>query len=151
MALVMNASSEDQSVKVYGSWFTFKSKQIKMIDDNKAHFLFTNCAYLGFVSIPAEFEDADFKSTPEGKAQLKEIEESGIRHRCSYLETLKNNELNSLSVDMKKANDQSDPKLQMSREMIKNLTELSNYKKVQVKEDKEKVAGIDKLLKSIGE
>lgn len=149
MALVMNALPHEVTVQVHGFYFTFKPKQIKQMDDTKVEHLSQRCAHLGFVAVPSEFEDPDYRSTDAGKAKLKEMEETGLKHRIHYLEVLQHNELVSLKADMQKSNDQSDPRLQMSPQMIKQLQELAGYKQAAKKAGAEQVAQIEKLLKDI--
>jgi hypothetical protein len=134
MPFVMNASSKEQTVQAHGAYFTFTSGQIKEMSDSKVYFLSSNKAYLGFVAVPEEFSDPDYKNTAEGKAKLEALRAQGVANRIQHLEWLKNNELNSLRKDMDKANIKSDVASEMTNESTAALTSaLEELKGYQVK------------------
>lgn len=145
MALVMNATAKEVQVKVHGNWFTFKPKQIKVMDDEKVFFLTSTNAYLGFVSLPQSLEDIDYRSSKEGQALLTDAEKRGVEQRVAHLESLKHNELVSLQRDLDQRNLKYDARVDMSKEMIQNLEELASYKKKSKNEEAEKVQAIKKL------
>jgi hypothetical protein len=149
MALVLNASSREQCVQVHGSWFTFKPKQIKHLDDNKAFFLTSNLAGNGFIGLGEEFEDAEYKASKEGKAKFAEIEAAGIENRVRFLSGLLHNETVSMKKDMAKNNDHTDPRLHMSKQMLAQLEELAEYKQKAVNEKKDMAARVAELEKMI--
>jgi hypothetical protein len=130
MPFVMNSSHKERNVCAQGNWFFFKGKQIKNIASDSLAFFFTsNLAYEGLVRLPDAFEDPSYAASPEGKKDLAEAEEKGINARVAFLQSLVDNELNSLKRDMQKNNDQSDPRVHMSKGMIANLEELAEYKR----------------------
>lgn len=151
MPLIMNASSIEQTVKVHGAWFSFKPKQIKTMAEEKVFFLSSSCAYLGFVSVPEELEDLDIRASKEGQAKIKEAEERGIANRVQFLERLKHNELSSLQRDYDLRNDKSDPRVLVSKEMLKNFEELVTYKNKKQDMAQEQVNRIKELEKLLEE
>ena len=150
--LVMNASSQEQSVRVYGSWFTFKPDQIKEMNEDKGLFLTIQCNYLGFVGLPDKInEDIDFKNSDEGKQIIANAKKQGIMNRIQYLERLKQNELVSLQRDIDRAGLKYDARLEMSSGMMKNLEELAGYKSKQQDQNQEKLDRIAEIEKLLGE
>jgi hypothetical protein len=91
MPFVMNASSKEQTVQAHGAYFTFGPGQIKEMSENKVYFLSSAKAYLGFVAIPEEAADVEWRNSPEGKAKIEELRATGIQNRIQHLEWLKNN------------------------------------------------------------
>lgn len=153
MALILNASSRPQKVKVFGSWFAFAPKQVKALDPDKVQFLSTKCSEKGFVELPEKFADPDYKTTAKGKEEFARYESMGVQARIAHLEWHKNNELHSLRKDMDQANIKSDVTAELSASSLAILkdvaTELSSYKRAgkdSVKEKQEQLAEIEKLL-----
>jgi hypothetical protein len=151
MALVMNATSREVQVKIHGSWFTFKPEQIKEMHDGKAFHLASTCAYMGFVMVPDEFSDLDYKASKAGKEKLAELKAQGISNRVQYLEMLKDNELVSLKKDLDQKNLKIDPLTFMSKGMEENLKELATYKKASSQVEAERVARIKESLDALEE
>lgn len=141
MKTIFNASAIEQQVQIHGSWFTFKPKQVKSMDEAKAFFLITNRSYLGFVEVPEEALDSAWRSG-EGKEQMKEAEHRGVDNRVRHLQYLKNNELASLAKDLASKNDKSDPRLYISDKMVDQIKELAQYK---TKTEQEKIEKLDKI------
>lgn len=147
MALVMNCTTREVSVPVGGSWFTFKPKQIKDLDENKAYFLAAYKHYEGFVSVPEKFSDLEYRSSEEGKKELATLEQQGIDNRIKHLQFIKHNEFTSLKKDMLKNNDHSDPKLEMSKATLALIEELAGYQQKAEAEKRDQVAKITELEK----
>lgn len=151
MALVMNASSQEQSVRVHGSWFTFTPGQIKDMHEDKVYFLSSNCAYLGFVSLPETLADLEFRSSEEGKTIIQKAKETGIANRIQHLEELKRNELVSLQRDIDKSNMKYDARLEMASGMVKNLEELAGYKSRSQDAKQQQLDRVKEIEKLLGE
>lgn len=150
--LVMNASSQEQSVRVYGSWFTFKPDQIKDMNEDKGMFLTIQCNYLGFVGLPdAISEDLEFKNSEEGQRIIAEAKKQGVKNRIQYLERLKQNELVALQRDIDRAGLKYNARLEMSDGMMQNLEELASYKTKQQDENQDKLDRISEIEKLLGE
>jgi hypothetical protein len=128
MPLVMNASSQEQQVRVHGAWFTFSPGQIKDMHEDKVFFLTSTCSYLGFVGLPESLSDIDFKNSEAGQKLLAEAKQKGIANRVAFLESLKRNEIVSLQRDLDKANQKYDARLEMDPAMLPQLEELATYK-----------------------
>lgn len=158
MPLVMNASSREQTVQVHGSWFTFSAGAIKEMNENKAAFLASAKAYMGFVALPDEFSDLDYKGSEEGRRRLEEYRAQGVQSRVRHLEWLKNNELKSLREDMDKKNIKADTETEMTADSFGALTsameELKGYKtksNATIKERADKLKELQDALTSIEE
>lgn len=155
MPFVMNASSKEQTVQAHGAYFTFTSGQIKEMSDSKVYFLSSAKAYLGFVAVPEEFSDLEYRNSAEGKQKLEELRAKGVANRIQHLEWLKNNELQSLRKDMDKANIKAETASEMTTESTNALTsaleELKGYqtKKIDiVKERADKIRELEAALDS---
>lgn len=150
MPFVLNASSREVTVKVHGSHFTFAPKQVKaIIDPTKANFMSERQAIEGLVQLPEQWEELEYRESPEGKAAFKEAEAQGIKARIAYLEQLKRNEIVSLQRDLDVANLNYDSRLEMSDKMMTQLEELSQYKIKDQDEQQKKLDRIKKLEKLI--
>lgn len=149
MALVFNASSTTQQVRVFGNYFELKAGQIKNFEDKIAHFMVTDRKDRGLVGLPEEFMDPSYASTEEGKAILEEKRKQGIEERIRYLRMLVQNEETSLQRDHDKANDKTNVKLLMSDGMIKNYEELASYQAKKDDEALKKAAKIEELQKKL--
>lgn len=142
MALVLNALAQEQDIRIHGSWFSFKPKQIKEMHEDKVFFLVSQRRDQGFVALPDEMADLDFRNSKEGKEILSTAEAKGVNQRCEFLEMLRKNEIVSLQRDIDRRGDKYDARLEMSKEMIKNLEELASY---QVKKQDEVLAQVAKI------
>lgn len=149
MALIHNASAEKQHVVVYGQHFDFAPGQTKNLQEHFAHMMATDKAYMGLVSLPAEFEDPMYASTEEGKKVLEERRATGINNRISHLrQVIYNNEV-SLRRDLEMKNMKVDPKLMASDGEIAAYEELVKYQKKQEDEAAAKAARIAELQKKV--
>ena len=149
MALVYNASVADQRVKVFGNYFEIPAGKIKNFTDNVAHFLVTDRKDRGLVSLPAEFEELEFKDSEQGRQILAEKKAEGVANRIEYLKRLIYNETVSLEQDLSKANIKVDPRVFMSNQMMGVLQELTRYQDASADEQEEKVRQIKELEKKL--
>lgn len=150
MPLVMNASSETQTTKAYGQWFTFKPGQIKMMEDRFAHFLTGTRHYLGFVGLSERFSDPDYKQTQEGRKEYEDTKEKGVRNRIEHLKSIVRNNLDSLRQDLRMANIDSDPRAFMSDGEMYALEQLSEYEKAGEDKKAKRVEKAKDLMKELG-
>lgn len=151
MALVMNASCVEQAVQVHGSWFTFKPDQIKDMHSDKVFHLVSKKGEQGFVSLPDDLSDLDFRQSKEGQAMITAAKAQGIANRVKHLEWLRDNELVSLKRDLEQKNIGSDPRAFMSDDAVKALEELSSYKNKSKSDDAAKIARIKELEAALTE
>lgn len=151
MALVLNASAEDQTVKIRGNYFNFKPGQIKVFEDSFAHFMVTDRAYLGLVDLPEDFADPAYKDTEPGKAKLLEKTTQGIASRTKFLrEIIYNNEV-SLRSDLEKSNIKVDPKVYASDGEVRAYQELLKYQRKEQDENQKRVELLKDLEKQVKE
>jgi primosomal protein N' len=155
MPFIMNASSVEQSVQVHGSWFSFKAKQIKEMNEAKSAFLTSTKGYLGFVALPDEASDLDWRSTKEGKAEIESAERNGIENRIRHLEWLRSNEQKSLRKDMDKVNMKSEVAAEWTDSSYNALKaaaeELATYKKSTDNKVEDRTKKIKDLEAALGE
>lgn len=150
MALIMNACSINQSVQVHGAWFTFGPGQIKDMQEDKVFFLTSRKGYLGFVTLPDEMADLDFRNSKDGQEILAKAKVEGVGKRIAHLESVRDNELVSLKRDLEQKNIKSDPRSFMSDGAIAAMEELAQYKKKNASETEkriERVKQLEELLK----
>lgn len=143
--LIMNASSEEQHLKVFGNHFTLKPGQIRDFQDEIARFMAMERGYLGVVGLPDEFSDLAYRESDEGKSRLEEFKEAGVTNRVRFLQSIINNELIGLKSDLDKANLKQDPRTLMDPKMVKQMRELASYQARDEDAEKARVADIKKL------
>jgi hypothetical protein len=147
MALVMNASNEIATFRVFGNHFTLKPGQIKSFQENIARFISINetTKNLGLVTLPDELEDLDMRQSPEGKAILEDKKKDGVNNRIAFLRQLVYNNQVSLRQDLEKANIKADPRVFASSGEMGAYEELVKYQAKKEDEDQKKVARIKAL------
>ena len=151
MPYIFNATNETVNVQAQGNWFSFKPKQIKgIINPNVAFFLATERADQGLVALPDEFEDLDYRNTPEAKAILKEKEEQGINNFIAALERRVYNNQVSLRQDLEKANQKIDPAALATAGELEAMRKLKEYKSKANESSQKQMAEVAELMKDIG-
>lgn len=150
MPFIYNASSREVGVRVHGAHFTFGPKQVKtIIDPTKGAHMVDKFAYEGLVSLPDQWEDLDYRESPEGKKALKDAEARGIQNRIAHLERLKQNEIVSLQRDIDRGGMKYDARLEMSDQMMAQMEELAQYKSKSQDEQQKKLDRVKALEKLI--
>jgi hypothetical protein len=150
MAWIMNATAEEQRVKAFGNYFTFKPKQIKVIDDNLAAFLNAERKYQGMVSLSEKFEDPQYRDSPEGKQEILTKEAEGLDAYISHLRALVYNNQVSLRQDLEKANLKVDPAALASEGELEAMKLLAKYQRNQEDARQKKVDMVKELMKTVG-
>lgn len=100
MAFIISTDLRPVKVQAFGNWFEFKPGQIKNMQQNLADFLSQDRRQLGFVALPEEFEDPNYKNTEEGKKILDDANETGRRQVVAELNYRKRNLEVSLQRDL---------------------------------------------------
>jgi hypothetical protein len=149
MALILNASAEEQHFKVHGNHFNLKPGQIKAFTDTIADFICMERGYLGLVGLPETYDDIAFRDSAEGKALLASKKEQGVNARCKYLREIVYNNQVSLKMDLEKANIKADPRVFASEGEVAAMEELVKYQKTQDDVDQVKVDRIKELEKKL--
>lgn len=150
MALIMNASCEVQTFRVFGNTFTMKPGQIKQFQENMAHFIAVDRRDLGMVALPEELEDIDYRASEEGKKIIEEKRKEGVENRVRKLRELIFNEQVSLKQDLDQANVKADPRIFASKGMIGHYEELAKYQISKDDDEQRKVEHIKELESKIG-
>ena len=105
--------------------------QIKpIVNSDIAHFIATDRKESGIVRLPDQFEeDAEFRSTEEGKKILAELKEQGLAHYLGHLrKTVANNQV-SLRQDLEQQNIKADPLTFASKGEKEAMLLLAKYAK----------------------
>lgn len=150
MGVIYNATNEEQSVQAFGNWFTFKSNQIKVMQDHIVKFLAEKRREDGLVEISDKFEDPSYQDTPEGKEMLKHAKREGIESYLKKQMWLVNNNLQSLRNDLRMKNIDTDPQAFMSEGEMKALEILAKYKQAGLDEQQQRVDKAKELEKKLG-
>ena len=129
MAFVYNATNEQQDIKIFGNWFSFKPGQIKALDDKLAHGLCVDKKEYGIVGLPAEFEELEYRNSEEGKAILEAKKEEGIANYINHLRSIVMNNQVSLRKDLAMANMQLDPAVLATKGEMKAVEMLAKYQR----------------------
>lgn len=150
MALVYNATNEDQSIKIYGNWFNLKSGAIKSIDDKLAHGIATDKKEYGCVVLPETMEDLEFRATDEGKKILEEKKAEGLQNYLSHLRGIVANNQISLRQDLERANIKADPAVFASLGEEKAMETLARYQRGKEDEAQIRAERLKELVKQSG-
>lgn len=151
MGYILNASEREQSFKVFGNHFSLKPGQTKHFGDSISHFMATDKAYLGLVSLPEEFSDPSFKDSEEGKQIFESAKKAGIDARCKHLREIVYNLEVSLKKDLEQKNLQMDSKVLASDGDVEVYKELASYKRKEADEGVKRATTLAKLSEEITE
>lgn len=151
MPFVYNPTDEDVSIKVQGKWFSFKPKQMKQMDDDKALFISMERRETGLVSLTDAFEDPLFKDTDEGKQLISEAHEKGITGLIEFHRGVIRNLLVSLRRDAEMAGEKVDPAVYASDGELRSMRMVEKYQKQKSDFIQKKVDEVKKLTESIGD
>lgn len=152
MAMILNALDRDNQVTVGGNTFTFKPRQIK-------HFYQTSIANLiareksefGFVALPEEFEDLEYRNSPEAKQIIESKTKEGVENYCRRLRQLIYNEQVSLKRDIEVSGSKEDHRIHLTDGMVQNMEELAKYQSQKSDAEQRRLDKIKQLEKSIGD
>lgn len=150
MGLIYNTTNEQQSVKAFGNWFTFKPKQMKMIDDKLSHFLATEKKEYGLVALKEDFGDPTYLQSPEGQAELAAKENEGVKNYIAHHRSIIYNNQVSLRKDLETANLKIDPATLASDGEIKSMEIVAKYQQQEDDAAQKRVDRVKDLMKSVG-
>lgn len=142
---VFNPLDKEVKVRIHGSWFVFKPKQIKQMNEDKVDYISTSCAWLGLVPLPNEFEDYEYKDSPEGKDILEKATKNGRESRYSYCHKIFNNQAISLKKELEGTG--IDYRSSLTPELESLFEELAAFRKTDVKTNEKNVKKMDELEK----
>lgn len=150
MALLYNTTLEEQHVKALGNHFTFKPGQIKMFQDNVAHWIATMRREQGIVSLPAEFEDPEYKESEEGKKALATAKAEGIKNYLEFHRKIVYNNQKSLKQDLEMANLKVDPATLATDGELESMRLVAKYQALKSDDEQKKVDEVKELMQQIG-
>lgn len=145
----MNTTEEPQHVSVFGNWFYFSPKQIKLMDEDKVNFLTMRRQDMGFVRLPESLEDLDFRASDEGKRLIAEARKEGIAAYLDHHRKIVRNNQESLRQDLKMANIDTDPASLMSDGELASLNILVKYQDMEQDEAKKTADKANEMLKRL--
>lgn len=152
MPFVFNATNETQTIKAAGNWISFKPKQVKSIySEHVAHFICTERADKGLISVSDAFEDPQYALSAEGKAELAEKETAGINNFIRSLEGRIYNNQVSLRQDLERANFKIDPAVLASEGELEAMRLLAKYRKVADESAQKRMDEVADLMKQVGD
>jgi hypothetical protein len=113
------------------------------------NFISSDKSYMGFVSLPNEFEDPEYKLSEEGKTILAEKEAQGINAYCAHLREVVRNETEGMARDLQMKNIQADVRTMLSDGATEALKKLAEYKRQNKDAGQARLDEAEKLLKEI--
>lgn len=147
---LLNPTNEKQTVKALGNFFEFKPGQIKQIQDDIGQFIALKKADTGIVAIPQQYEELEWRDSPEGKQALAEAKQRGIDNYLGALRRLIYNNQVSLRMDLEKANIKADPAVFASEGELNAMRLVAQYQSKKADEDQKRVDEVKKLVDQIG-
>lgn len=158
---VYNATEEEITTTIHGSFFTWKPGQIKQMRAPQAHFVGTNRQALGLVVvddprfIPSEETYVmNFDKTEEGKKILEPLRELGIKNLIDSLMSIIRNNQVSLRQDLANKYPTGDSaKLAAayaSPAEVEAMRMVAKYKKKNKDNAAKQVEEVEKLMGDIG-
>lgn len=145
---VYNPLDKEVKVQVHGSWFIFKPKQIKQLNEDKVEHINTNCRYLGLVPLDNKFEDPEHKLTDEGKKTLESAAISGKRDRYAYCQRIFHNQTISLKKELEGSG--VDYRSYLNPELEALFEEMAQYKKsTDIKTSEKTISRMSELEKML--
>jgi len=148
--IVLNATNETHSVMAFGNYFTLPPKKFKVFHDTVGNFIVTEKGYLGFVSLPEEFEDPSYITKEEGKAAYEAAEKNGIENYVRHLKQIVYNNQVSLKRDLEMKNIKMDPRGLATDGELAAMEKLAVYMDTETAAQAKKIQRIKELEQKIG-
>lgn len=142
---VFNTLDKEVKIRVHGSWFVFKPKQIKQMNEDKVDFIATNGGWLGLITLSNKFEEIEHRISEEGKAELEEAAKLGRKSRYEYCQRIFINQTVSLKNELEGTG--IDYRSHLSPELESLFGELASFKKSEVLTNEKNVKKMDELEK----
>lgn len=154
MALVMNATTEDQTFKALGQWFTISAgKTIRINNPSLVNFIAQERKEFGVVVLPPEFDDIEqeYRNTPEGQEKLAALKESAVNAYLDYHRGIIYNNQVSLKMDLEKANLKIDPAVLASKGELESMKIVAKYQKRADDVAQKRIDEVKEIMKEVGE
>lgn len=130
MPAIFNSTNEEQHVTVFGKHFTFKPKQIKVMNESVGKYLATNRMEQGIIGLPDQFEeDRNYQDTEEGKQTLAELEARALEAYLAFHRAIVANNQVSLRADLERANLKTDPATLASKGELASARIVASYQR----------------------
>ena len=142
---VLNSLNKEVSTQAFGNWFTFKPGQMKRMRREIGDFLIRERRGLGLVFVSERlYEDKEYASSEEGKAELEQCTQAGINNRIAQLNSQVNN-LKSLQRDLEQKNIKADPLSYATEGDLSAMEELHAFQVRSNDADKKRLERVKKL------
>lgn len=147
---LLNATKEVQTVRVHGNYITFPPEKVKLVDEDKGRFICMKRQEQGIVDLPQEYEDPEWRETPEGKAAIEAKKQFGLDNYINGLRKLIYNNQVSLRMDLEKANIKADPAAFASEGELNAMRLVAKYQKSKEDDAQKRVEEVRKLVETTG-
>lgn len=142
---VFNSLDKEVKIRIHGSWFVFKPKQIKQLNEDKVDFIGSNGAWMGLVVISNDFEELEYRASEAGKAALVEAAKAGRKARYDYCQKIFVNQTISLKRQLEGTG--IDYRSYLNPELETLFEELASFKKSEVQTTEKTIKKMDDLEK----
>lgn len=142
---VFNTLDREVKIRIHGSWFIFKPKQIKQMNEDKVDFIATNGAWLGLMTLSNNFEEIEYRTSDEGKAELEVAAKRGRKTRYEYCQKIFINQTISLKKELEGTG--IDYRSFLNPELEVLFDELAAFKKTDVQTNEKNTKKMDELEK----
>jgi hypothetical protein len=150
MGYILNATKEKQTVKALGKWFVFNPEQVKQMSDDMTLFISQNKTEQGLVALPEQWEDMEWRSSPEGKEALSEAKKLGMEQYIANLRKLIYNNQVSLRADLEKSGIKADPAAFASEGELNAMRLVAQYQAQAEDEAQKRIQEVKELVKKTG-
>ena len=142
---VLNSLNKEVSTQAFGNWFTFKPGQMKRMRREIGDFLIRERRGLGLIFVSEKlYEDKEYASSEEGKAELEARTQEGINNRVAQLNSQVSN-LKSLQRDLEQKNMKVDPLSMATDGDLSAMEELHAFQVRTSDSDKKRLERVRKL------
>lgn len=149
MPIVLNATSEEVSVKLAGNWFSFAPGKKKVMTESMARMVEMDRKDSGLCVFPPEFEeDADFEKSEDGKKILESLKSEAIKHYLAKYRAVILNNQTSLRQDLDKNNIKVDPAVYATEGEIAAMKIVAKYQALEKDAEKSKVEEVKRLVEA---
>lgn len=149
MAYIYNATREEQTIKALGNWFTFKPKQMKMLNDDLSSWIASEKKMHGLVQLDNRFEEEEFRQSDLGKQLLAEAEKEGIANYLAHHRQIIANNQVSLRRDLEQANVKADPAAFATEGEIASMKIVARYNSADEDEAQRRMEEVRDLMKKV--
>lgn len=154
MAYIYNPTKEEQTVKVFGNYFSFKPGQIKNLNPDISHFIQTERRESGLVQLPEDeagelwtFKGREVIPTEAGKVVLAEEGKKGVDAYIAFHRSIIANNQVALRRDLEQANIKVDPAVYASPGELRSMKLVAKYQQQEADAEQARIDEVRELMK----